>query len=192
MMGAWDGRVGFAEVFAAARAGDERAFASLWRWLHPLLLRWLSVVVPGGAEDVASEVWLTVTRDLDVFEGDERDFRGWVFTIARRRAVDWARGRARQPQVVHLGEVDLVDPVATSSLLVDQADAQRAALGLMQELTDDQREVLALRVIVGMTVTETAAVVGKSDGAVRVLSHRALRSLAERLEAEKQARGAPA
>jgi RNA polymerase sigma-70 factor (ECF subfamily) len=115
-----------------------------------------------------------------------------VFTVARRRAVDWARHRDRQPRVVELGGLDPADPVALSSSLVDEADERRAALAMLRELTVDQREVLALRVIVGMSVAETAAVVGKSEGAVRVLSHRALRTLAGRLAAEQQTTGAPA
>ena len=70
---------------------------------------------------------------------------------------------------------------------MDAAAALAAALTLLRQLTVDQREVVALRVIVGMTVGETAAVVGKTDGAVRVLCHRALRTLADRLNAAELA-----
>jgi RNA polymerase sigma-70 factor (ECF subfamily) len=73
---------------------------------------------------------------------------------------------------------------------VDEANALAAAVALLRQLTPDQREVVALRVIVGMTVRETAMVVDKSEGAVRVLCHRGLRTMAERIEAEQAARGA--
>ena len=192
MVAAWAGSESFEGVLASSRAGDERAFAVLWRWLQPPLLRWLAVVAPGNVEDVSSEVWLSVTRGLTEFQGDERNFRGWVFTLARRRAIDWARRQARQPKHVELGELDMVDPTATSSALVDEAGALAEALALLHQLTPDQREVLALRVIVGMTVGETAAVVDKTEGAVRVLCHRGLRAIAERLEAEHVTRGATA
>ncbi len=97
-MGDWVGGAEFDCTLCSAQGGDEVAFAALWRSLHPPLLRWLSVVAPGGAEDVESEVWVTVTRGLASFEGDERDFRAWVFTTARRRAIDWARRRKREPR----------------------------------------------------------------------------------------------
>ena len=184
MVTAWGRREAFEDVLASACAGDDRAFALLWRWMNPPLLRWLAVVAPGSGEDVASEVWLSVTRGIAAFDGGEGDFRGWVFTVARRRAIDWARRRARQPRLATAAGVDVVDPAAISSVLVDAETALASALALLQQLTPDQREVVALRVIAGMTVSETAAVVNKSEGAVRVLSHRGLRLLADRLVAE--------
>ncbi len=174
----------FEDVLAATRGGDERAFATLWRWLHPPLLRWLTVVARQDVEDIAADVWLSVTRALDSFEGDGEDFRRWVFTIARRRTIDRARRRARQLQAGSLDGVDPVDRTASSTALVDASESLAAALGLLQQLTPDQREVVALRVIVGMTVAETATVVGKSDVAVRVLCHRGLQALARLLEGQ--------
>jgi RNA polymerase sigma-70 factor (ECF subfamily) len=179
----WVGPGAFEDVLKRARTGDESAFAVLWRWLHPPLLRWLGVVAPDGGDDVASEVWLSVVRGLDSFEGGEREFRGWVFTIARRRAVDWARHRRRQPVTAILNGVDMAAPVDASETLLADA-AIEAAVSLLRELSPDQAEVVALRVIAGLTVTETASVVNKSDGAVRVLCHRGLRALARRLHAE--------
>ena len=188
-MGDWVGSAGFDSTLSAAQAGDEVAFAALWRWLNPPLLRWLTVVAPGNVEDVASEVWLTVTRGLASFEGDEGDFRAWVFTTARRRAIDWARRRKREPRCTPLDGFDVADPVATSTSLVDADTALEAALALVRGLTPDQREVVALRVIVGLTVGETATIVNKSDGAVRVLCHRGLRTLAQQLDTDELARG---
>ena len=174
----------FDDVLAAAREGDERAFAALWRWLHPSLLRWLTVVARFDVEDIASDVWLSVARGLDTFEGDDVGFRGWVFTIARRRVIDRTRHHARRPTVVPLEGVDPVDAAATSSARVDHMDSISAALELLAQLTPDQREVVALRVVAGMSVEETAAVVGKAESAVRVLCHRGLRVLARRLDAD--------
>jgi RNA polymerase sigma-70 factor (ECF subfamily) len=180
---AWVGPGAFEDVLEAARTGEESAFAAIWRWMHPPLLRWLGVVAPASADDVASEVWLAVVRALDSFEGGEREFRGWVFTIARHRAIDWARHRRRQPIMAELGGFDLAAPADASDVLPADAAIQ-AALALLRELSPDQAEVVALRVIGGLTVTETAAVVSKSEGAVRVLCHRGLRALARRVRAE--------
>jgi RNA polymerase sigma-70 factor, ECF subfamily len=179
----WADRCTFDDVLTSARGGDELAFAKLWRWLNPVLLRWLRVVAPESVEDVASEVWLSVTRGLGSFAGGEDEFRGWVFTITRRRAIDSARRRLRQPRVDSLAGVDVPD-LATHVSRVDAACELDTALTLLQRLTADQREVVALRVIAGMSVSETAAIVNRTEGAVRVLCHRGLRSLAQQLDGE--------
>jgi RNA polymerase sigma-70 factor (ECF subfamily) len=178
----WVGHRPFEEVLAAARAGDDAAFAQLWRWLHVPLSRWLSVVAPGDLDDVESEVWLSIARNLHRFRGDDDDFRGWVFTIARRRAIDWGRRRRRLPTLHDLEGVDVIAELDEP----DHGDVE-GALAMLRHLTADQREVLALRVIVGMSVPETAAIVRRSDGAVRVLCHRGLRALERQLEAETAA-----
>jgi RNA polymerase sigma-70 factor, ECF subfamily len=179
----WADRCTFDDVLASAQTGNESAFAKLWRWLNPVLLRWLRVVAPENVEDVASEVWLSVTRGMASFTGGEDEFRGWLFTIARRRAIDSARRRLRQPRVDSLESLDLPD-AATGASQFDGAFELETALTLLQRLTADQREVVALRVIAGMTVSETAAIVKRTEGAVRVLCHRGLRSLAHQLDAE--------
>ena len=184
-MGEWAGRRAFQDVLSAARAGDDPSFAELWRWLHAPLVRWLSVVVSGDVEDIESEVWLSITRNLASFRGDEQDFRGWVFTIARRRAIDWGRHRQRQPRTTDLDGLEIADHDPSGSPEADTA----AALAMLRTLTAEQREALALRVIVGMSVRETAAVVNRTEGAVRVLCHRGLRTLARHLDADRLADG---
>jgi RNA polymerase sigma-70 factor (ECF subfamily) len=181
-MAEWAGQRAFEDVLVAARTGDGPSFAEIWRWLHPPLVRWLSVVVSGDVEDIESEVWLSITRNLASFSGDERDFRGWVFTIARRRAIDWRRHRRRQPRVTDLDGVDVAGH-GSSSPGTDTA----AALAMLATLTPEQREALALRVIVGMSVRETAAVVQRTEGAVRILCHRGLRTLSRQLAADRPA-----
>ena len=187
-MEAWAGPDSFEEALTNASGGDERAFAALWRWANPSLLRWLRVVAPDGGEDLASEVWVSVVRALDSFQGGEPEFRAWFFTIARRRAIDSGRRRRRRPQVVGLEGVDAPHPVDMSEVLAGDA-AVEAAIALLRQLRPDQAEVVALRVIGGLTVPETAAVVGRSDTAVRVLCHRGLRTLATCFTTDLVARG---
>ena len=173
----------FDSLLVASKGGDESAFAALWRWLHPPLVRWLAVVAGDDADDIASEVWLAVARTLDGFEGGDQQFTAWVFTIARRRVIDGARRRARRPRSGPLDGIDPADPTIAAALCA--AEELETTLDLLRRLTPDQREVVALRVIAGMSVAETANVVGKSDAAVRVLCHRGLRSLADQVAAER-------
>ena len=83
------------EAVAAAQAGDEEAFRFLYRSLQPALLRYLTTLVGADAEDVASETWLQISRDLPSFTGGE--FRAWAVTIARNRAMDHLRRQRRRP-----------------------------------------------------------------------------------------------
>lgn len=173
----------FASVLACAQAGDEAAFARLWRDLNPALVRYLRL---GGdaAEDVASDTWATVVKGLRRFSGDEPAWRAWVFTTARRRAIDTGRRRARsaerevawrQWQVESVG----ADP---ADFVTERMDTD-AALRILGQLSPLQAEVIALRVLTGLQVDEVAAIVGRSPGAVRVAAHRGLRRLEQILTA---------
>jgi RNA polymerase sigma-70 factor (ECF subfamily) len=179
----------FGVVLEAAQRGDEQAFAVLWRDLHPAVLRYLRVAVADAAEDVAAEAWLSVIRRLREFRGDEQGFRAWVFTAARHRAVDWQRQGARRQGERPLDEIaDRPAPDDPAAAAVE-IESTRAALAMIAELPRDQAEVVALRVVGGLDVAEVARIVGKRPGAVRVLAHRGLRRLAQRLESAGLAPG---
>jgi RNA polymerase sigma-70 factor, ECF subfamily len=172
----------FPAVLEAAQRGDERAFAVLWRELQPAVLRYLKVAAPEAAEDLAAETWLSVIRGLARFRGDEPGFRALVFTAARHRALDWRRQSSRrQAEVVPIE--DLVDRPAPDdpAEAVLEAQSTRAALALIAELPRNQAEVVTLRMVAGLDVTQVARIVGKRPGAVRTLTHRGLRRLAQRL-----------
>ena len=85
------------EALARAQRGDAEAFRLLYRDLQPRLLRYLHALAGQDAEDIASETWLQVTRDLAGFTGSYDGFRGWVTTIARHRALDHLRRIQRKP-----------------------------------------------------------------------------------------------
>jgi RNA polymerase sigma-70 factor (ECF subfamily) len=166
-----------AGALAAARAGDERGFAVLWRALHPAVLRYLQVVAGDAAEDAASETWLQVARDLDQFTGEPEAFRGWLFRIARHRGIDELRraGRRREDPAerVETGPADR-DPAAE---VIEGAETAWA-LSRVALLPADQAEAVMLRVVAGLDVAATARVLGKRRGAVRIATMRGLRRLA--------------
>lgn len=182
----------FESLLAAATGGDERAFAVLWRELQPGLLRYLEVVAPGAAEDLASETWVDVIRGLARFRGNEHNFRSWAFIIARHRATDHRRRTARQPAeplpAERMPEQAAADDPAAAAF---ERMATDRALALIAQLPRDQAEVVALRVVAGLEVGQVARIVGKRPGAVRVLAHRGLRRLAERLSTGRPAPAGP-
>jgi RNA polymerase sigma-70 factor (ECF subfamily) len=170
----------FAAVLAAARDGGEAAFSVLWRDVNPALLRYLTVAAPGAAEDVAAETWLQVIRGLASFRGDEGAWRGWLFTIARRRAIDEGRRRSRHP-VASLAEATGTREPRTEDAAGPALDniATAAALTAISALPPLQAEVIMLRVLAGLDTEAVARIVGRSPGAVRVAAHRGLRRLAQ-------------
>jgi len=172
----------FHDALTAARGGDDRALAALWRELQPALLRYLRAVEPGAAEDIASDTWLEVTRRLDRFSGTERDFRGWLFTIARHRLIDARRraARHRTAPVAWIPERPGRDDPAADVLA---GLSTQASLRLVSELPPEQAEAVLLRVMAGLDTERVARIMGKQPGNVRVLSHRGLRNLARRLTA---------
>jgi RNA polymerase sigma-70 factor, ECF subfamily len=171
---------GFAELLAGAQGGDEEAFTQLWLDGNAALLRYLRVIAAEAADDIAADTWVHVVRGLPRFRGDEKAWRSWLFTTARRRAIDQARRRARRPALA-------IDDVLPSELPAagDTADialehlGTQAALGLLADLPPLQAEVILLRVVAGLDTEAVAKLVGRSPGAVRVAAHRGLRRLAQ-------------
>jgi len=165
----------------SARCGDDAGFRTLYRALQPRLLRYLRVRTTDTAEDVAAETWLQVVRDLHRFRGDADDFRAWVFTLARHRAIDAARAaKARPATVVADGTEVGTGVVASAEAQAMEKMSTEQALRLVATLSPDIAEMVALRVIAGLDAGTVGDLVGKSAGAVRVAVHRALATLSGR------------
>lgn len=165
-----------AEALKAAADGDEAGFAALWRALQPALLRYLRVVVGDAAEDVASETWLQASRDLSRFAGGSTAFRGWLFRVARNRAIDERRRVARRRDDPAGSPPRSEAPDAAADAMQSMGTAW--ALRIIATLPPDQAEAVTLRVVAGLDVATTAQVLGKRPGSVRVATMRGLRRLA--------------
>ena len=119
------GSAGLAAVVAQAQRGDAEAFRVLYRDTQPRLLRYLRALVGDDAEDVASETWLQISRDLAGFHGDGDGFRGWAATIARHRALDYLRRAARRPPPILVPAEDLAGLAARDDTAATALDARR-------------------------------------------------------------------
>jgi RNA polymerase sigma-70 factor (ECF subfamily) len=176
----------FAGVLEAAQTGVDEAFARLYRGLNPALSRYLSARAPGAADDLAAETWLAAARQLATFRGEEAGFRGWLFTIARRRLVQHWRDERRRPSqptdpeslAEHPGADDAEAPA------IGALSAREAAQVIARALPPDQADVVLLRLVAGLDVDEVASVLGKRPGTVRVLQHKAVRRLARRFSVD--------
>ena len=171
----------FTTLLAAARGGSEAAWQELYNGLAPVVLGYLRANGSPDPEDVLSEVFLQVARDIAKFDGEERGFRSWVFTIAHHRLIDARRHSARRP-------VELApEPPEPDEHVDDAADLALARIGteevqrVLETLSPDQRAVLLLRVIGDMSIEDVAKTVGKRTGAVKALQRRGLAAIKREL-----------
>ena len=173
----WDATV------LAAKDGSEAAFTQLYRAVQPGLLRYLSTLAGAHAEDVASETWAQVSRDLGRFSGTMDNFRGWVSTIGRNRALDHLRAQSRRPASPVAPE-DLHGVVSERDTADDALEAMSTgtAVALIAALPPEQAEAVMLRVVMGLSAKAAGEVLGKQPGAVRTLTYRGLKTLAARLD----------
>jgi len=178
-----DGLVDLSRVVQAARDGDEDAFGRLYTAVQPGLLRYLRALVGQDAEDVASEAWLQIARDLRSDRDEGAGFRAWAASVARHRAMDHLRRQSRRPaQTALVDQLEaLPDREDTATLAVEAASTD-AAIALIATLPRDQAEAVLLRVVVGLDAEAAGQVLGKRAGAVRTAAHRGLRRLASQLD----------
>lgn len=167
------------EVIRRAQAGDRDALAELWRSYQHLLLRYFRGKGVPDPEDVASVVWIEVASGLVRFEGGEPEFRRWLFTIAARRRIDDMRSTRRRSDRLEREQQLFVAPDSSIPAdVVERSDSLDTALAAIRTLPPDQAEAVLLRVLADLSVAEVAAIMGRREGAVRVLVHRGLKRLA--------------
>ena len=173
----------FESVLAAAQAGARWAAGRLWASLAPAVVGYLRAQGAAEPEDLTSEVFIGVFRSLGTFSGSEEQFRSWVFTIAHRRLTDERRRVGRRPPPAWGLDAEEGPPAASAEHdALRRLSVERVRV-LCDRLVPDQRDVLLLRLVGGLTVDEVAAALGKSEGAVKALQRRglvALRKISDR------------
>lgn len=175
----------FDSVLAAARSGDGWAVERLYSALAPAVAGFFRLQRAPEPDDLTSEVFVGVLRNLRSFRGDEDNFRAWVFTIAYRRLADARRAAERLPVVEPLEAVgDPPEAEADVEADVDRLLATHRVRALCARLPAAQRDVLLLRLVGRMTVAEIAHVMGRSRGAVKALQRRGLAAMARAVDRE--------
>lgn len=166
------------EAIRNAKAGDKDALSRLWQLLNPGLVRYLTSLGCKQAEDIASESWISLSRIICKFEGDLSAFQGLLFQIARARLYDQLRKDYRGPRhrLVLLDETTLRVPDSEGFHNRLDEDSEKVQEWLTQ-LPRSQSEVVSLRVIVGLSHLEISRVIGKSEGATRILFFRGINNL---------------
>ena len=169
--------------------GRPSAWDRCYRWLAPAVAGYLRMQGAREVDDLTSEVFLAVFRNIGTFSGTEANFRSWVFVIAHRRLTDERRRRFRRPTadfaddaaLERLGRMAAGPPADEEAF---RAIATDRVTELCTRLAKDQREVVLLRILGDLTVDQVAEVLGKSPGAVKQLQRRAFEAIRKLVDRE--------
>ncbi|WP_193611233.1 sigma-70 family RNA polymerase sigma factor [Nocardioides lijunqiniae] len=164
-----------------ARKGDSEAFGMLYDHYQPSVYRFLFYRTRSGplAEDLTSETFFRALRSMTGFRWQGKDFGAWLMTIARNLATDhFKAGRTRLEMTTEdMGAHDDATEGPESTVLASMTN--EILLEALTQLPDEQRDCLVMRFLQGMSIAETAEVLGRSDGAVKQLQLRGVRNLAK-------------
>ncbi len=162
-----------------ASRGDRRALAQIFDTHHDSVYRYIRMRVSGDAlaEDLSAEVFTRLLQAFGKGKGPRDSLRGWLYGVAAHCVADHHRreGRARKLDPEHMTPAAAVDPEHSAGTMHD-LEGLSEALG---ELTDDQQQVIALRYGSEMKIRDVAALMGRSEGAIKQLQARAVARLAE-------------
>jgi RNA polymerase sigma-70 factor (ECF subfamily) len=161
----------------AARGGDSQALGTIYTALAPAVRGYLHGQGASDPDDLLGEVFVGVARGIAELDGDAEALRRWVFTIAHRRLVDDRRRRRVRDGGAPADESTVPDIADAATERVDAGAVRQALDGL----TDEQREVLLLRIVADLPVRDVARITGRTEGAVKALTRRALAALARNL-----------
>lgn len=172
------------EIIARAQAGDVAAFSDIYARYASMILRYLygRLREPEIAQDLTQEVFVRVLKSIGGFEyRGEKSFLGWLYTIAGNVLIGQARRKT--PVATPLDDgIEIADPHGQEAVhaIFDRLTLRQA----ISRLTEDQQQVLMLKFFADMTNNEIAKAIGRTEGAVKALQHRALAALQQILEQE--------
>ncbi|SED56821.1 RNA polymerase sigma-70 factor, TIGR02952 family [Streptomyces sp. 2231.1] len=175
------------DLIERAQVGDAEAFIELFRHYSDTVYSYIYYRVGGRAtaEDLTSETFLRALRRIGTFTWQSRDFGAWLVTIARNLVADHFKS-GRFHLEVTAGEIldaNEVERSAEDSALEPLSNA--ALLDALRRLNPQQQECLTLRFLQGLSVAETARVMGKNEAAIKTLQYRAVRTVARLMPAEE-------
>jgi RNA polymerase sigma-70 factor (ECF subfamily) len=168
------------ELIKQARQGDTDAFGEIYECYAPAIFRYLYSHLDNrlDAEDLTEEVFLRTWQSLPRYRDKGVPFLAYVFRIARNALVDhYRRQKKPQPELFAEYSTSILDlSPGPAEIYSDKIEQQELHL-MLNQLREDYRTVLILRFITGLSPNETAQIMDRSEGAVRVLQHRALSKL---------------
>jgi len=175
------------QLIARAVHGDKEAVSVLYEGYVQAIYRYISYRVESDmvAEDLTAEVFLRMVQALPRYEDTGAPFGAWLYRIAATQVADHHRGKRRSAEPLSDNQAsDDTDPFGKTAKQQEQAQLRQA----LTSLPEEYQTLLILRFMQGLPHTEVAAILSKSDAAIRVMQHRALKALAKAMGADTKAR----
>ncbi len=171
----------------AARAGDESALSELYTLYFPRVYRYILARTGNtyDAEDLAEEVFMRVLEAIERFEWRDAPFSAWLFRIAHNAVISQRRKETSRGRSAPLTESIPIDTQPPEEL-VENRLALNEIKAAAERLPDAQRQVIALRFSAGLSVAETARTMGKGEGNVKVIQHKAIVKLREMMGQQRK------
>lgn len=167
------------ETVNRARAGDQQALADLYDWYMPRVYRYALARLgnTAEAEDLTEEVFLKVLGAIGDFRWKNVPFSSWLFRIAHNHVVSHFRRSAQRGAATSDISEEMPDSRRDLAEAVEERITMEEVRRATELLPEAQREVIALRFVVGLSITETAKALGKREGNVKALQHKAVARL---------------
>ncbi len=171
----------------AAKAGDQAALSELYQTYFPRLYRYILARTGNtyDAEDLTEEVFMRVLEAIKRFEHRKAPFSAWLFRIAHNAVISQRRKETARGRSSQLNDGMPVDSAGPEEL-VERRVALNEVMQAAKTLPDAQRQVISLRFAAGLTVAETARAMGKGEGNVKVIQHKAIVKLREMMGQPKK------
>jgi len=168
------------KLVEAACRGENSAIEALYRTHYDTIYRYvvLRLGSPAAAEDVTSQIFMGMIRGIARYRDEGKPFIAWLYGIAQKQIAFFQRGQGRQPSSLHLDAAEeLIADTAGPHATAEQRELRLRIASALGQMPDGQREVITLRYVLALSLAETAAAVGRTEGAVKQLQLRGLSTL---------------
>jgi RNA polymerase sigma-70 factor, ECF subfamily len=169
-----------------AQANDRAAFGELYELFCPKIYSYIAYHLNGrseAAEDLTEEVFMKALQNLGSFQFREVPFSSWLYRIAHNHLIDHIRSSKKQQMV----NIDDAQHLLFERDRLDGRLDRQTLTSALAKITEDQRQIVLMRVVQGLSIAETAKAVGKSEDSIKQLQSRGLKALKRVLEAQEGA-----
>ena len=162
----------------SAIAGDSSAFGRLYDRYHPMIYRFIAVKVGRreDAEDLTHQVFLAAWQNISRYQDMGHPFSSWLYRIARNQVIDHYRAKKSDVSLDEMDYETILDPVSSHLDLPRKMEIEKT-LKAVRQLSQDHQDVILMRFVEDLSVRETAKAMRRTEGAVKLLQHRAIKEL---------------
>jgi len=164
------------EIIEKAKNGEKEAFGLLYDYYHPRIYRFIFLKVSNkqDAEDITHQVFLSAWQNIKNYEPQGFLFSSWLYKISRNAVIDFYRSKKNEISLEEVGDR------LNDELRIDKIDLKiqiEKVMKALKKLKPEYQDIIIMRFVDDLSIKEVAKVLDKSEGAVKIMQHRAINSL---------------